>query len=111
MSCKVSDGIIAPGYNPDALEVLKKKKGGKYCILQVMKYKCKTLFLVPSSCLPIFIGVVFQMDPNYEPSPMESRTIFGLHLEQLRNNCIIDENVFKNIKTKQTNVCAISLVL
>ncbi|XP_031570287.1 bifunctional purine biosynthesis protein PURH-like [Actinia tenebrosa] len=75
ISREVSDGIIAPGYNAEALEVLKKKKGGKYCVLQ--------------------------MDPNYEPSPMESRTIFGLHLEQLRNNCTIDENVFKNIKTKQ----------
>ena len=32
---KVSDGIIAPGYEPDALEVLKKKKGGKYCVLEV----------------------------------------------------------------------------
>ncbi|KAK3734819.1 hypothetical protein QZH41_009692 [Actinostola sp. cb2023] len=73
ISREVSDGIIAPGFNDDALEVLMKKKGGKYCVLQ--------------------------MDPDYEPSAMETRTIFGLHLEQLRNTSRIDESMFKNVKT------------
>lgn len=44
------------------------------------------------------------MDPNYEASPLEARTIFGLHLEQLRNNCQIDGNMFKNIKTEKKEV-------
>jgi phosphoribosylaminoimidazolecarboxamide formyltransferase/IMP cyclohydrolase len=53
---------------------LKKKKGGSYCILQI--------------------------DPNYVPSDIESKTLFGLHLEQKRNDALIDESVFKNIVTK-----------
>ncbi|CAH3180450.1 unnamed protein product [Porites lobata] len=75
ISREVSDGIIAPGYEPDALEVLKKKKGGKYCVLE--------------------------MDPDYEPSESETRTIFGLKLEQLRNNARIDKSFFTNIQSKR----------
>ncbi|XP_078378364.1 bifunctional purine biosynthesis protein ATIC-like [Oculina patagonica] len=73
ISREVSDGIIAPGYEPSALEILKKKKGGKYCVLE--------------------------MDPEFEPHGVETRTLFGLKLEQQRNNAKIDDSVFKNIVT------------
>lgn len=67
----MSDGIIAPGYNADALAVLKKKKNGAYCILQI--------------------------DPSYEPNPIERKTLFGMTLEQKRNDAVIDGSVFQNI--------------
>uniref|UniRef100_A0A1B0G9V3 Bifunctional purine biosynthesis protein ATIC n=1 Tax=Glossina morsitans morsitans TaxID=37546 RepID=A0A1B0G9V3_GLOMM len=77
ISREVSDGIIAPGYSPDALEILKKKKNGGYCILQ--------------------------MDPNYEPSALERKTIFGLTLEQKHNDAVIDAALFSNVVTKNKN--------
>lgn len=46
----------------------------------------------------------FQMDPAFQPQELETRTIYGLQLEQLRNNAKIDENVFRNIKTKRQDV-------
>ncbi|XP_015758278.1 PREDICTED: bifunctional purine biosynthesis protein PURH-like [Acropora digitifera] len=75
ISREVSDGIIAPGYASDALEVLKKKKGGKYCVLE--------------------------MDPTYEPPESETRTLFGLKLQQVRNNAMINKSVFSNIASKR----------
>lgn len=78
ISREVSDGIVAPGYSPEAFEILKKKKNGAYCILQ--------------------------MDPNYEPPELEQRTLFGLTLEQARNNAKIDENVFKNVVSNNKNL-------
>ena len=60
ISREVSDGIIAPGYEPEALSLLSAKKGGKYLVLQV--------------------------DPDYEPAPMEIRTVYGVHLTQSRND-------------------------
>ncbi|XP_055904376.1 bifunctional purine biosynthesis protein ATIC [Eupeodes corollae] len=74
ISREVSDGIIAPGYSSEALEILKKKKNGGYCILQ--------------------------MDPDYEPSLIERKTIFGLTLEQKRNDAVIDKSLFQNVVTK-----------
>ncbi|CAH1647083.1 unnamed protein product [Spodoptera littoralis] len=74
ISREVSDGIVAPGYTPEALEILKKKKGGSYCVLQ--------------------------MDPSYEPDLMEQKTIFGLTLEQKRNDAKITGDLFKNVVTK-----------
>ncbi|KAJ9577462.1 hypothetical protein L9F63_005963, partial [Diploptera punctata] len=71
ISREVSDGIIAPGYTPEALELLKKKKGGSYCVLQI--------------------------DPEYEPQPVEHKVLFGLTMEQQRNNAVIDKNLFTNI--------------
>uniref|UniRef100_A0A1W7R9Y1 Bifunctional purine biosynthesis protein ATIC n=1 Tax=Hadrurus spadix TaxID=141984 RepID=A0A1W7R9Y1_9SCOR len=68
ISREVSDGIIAPDYEPEAFEILKKKKGGAYCILK--------------------------MDPTYEPSIMESRVLFGLTLDQKRNDACIDRTLF-----------------
>lgn len=73
ISREVSDGIIAPGYNAEALEILKKKKNGAYCILQI--------------------------DPSYEPDEIESRTLFGLQLEQKRNDAEINAETFKNVVT------------
>ena len=65
---EVSDGVIAPGYSPEALEILQKKKGGKYTVLQ--------------------------MDPAYEPAELETRQVYGLHMQQKRNNLVIDVCVF-----------------
>lgn len=73
ISREVSDGIIAPSYLPEAFEILKKKKNGNYCILQI--------------------------DPSYEPSETESRTLFGLHLEQKRNDAQINAETFRNVVT------------
>jgi phosphoribosylaminoimidazolecarboxamide formyltransferase/IMP cyclohydrolase len=78
ISREVSDGVIAPGYDADALEVLQKKKGGKYCVLQ--------------------------MDANYEPPTIETRQVYGISLQQRRNDCKIDETLFQNIVTKNKEV-------
>lgn len=78
ISREVSDGIIAPGYSADALDLLKKKKNGGYCVLQI--------------------------DPSYEPSPIERKTLFGLTLEQKRNDALIDSTVFSNIVTKHRSL-------
>jgi phosphoribosylaminoimidazolecarboxamide formyltransferase/IMP cyclohydrolase len=78
ISKEVSDGVIAPGYQKEALEILSKKKGGKYCVLQI--------------------------DPNYEPSEMEMRTVYGLSLEQKRNNAAISVEDLKEIVSKDKHV-------
>lgn len=71
ISKEVSDGVIAPGYEPAALEILKKKKGGKYCVLQI--------------------------DPNYNPDLIETRQVYGVSLQQKRNDAIINASTFKEI--------------
>lgn len=69
---EVSDGVIAPGYEPEALEILKAKKGGKYCVLQI--------------------------DPEYQPaSPLEQKQVFGITLEQKRNDAKFTTSSFKEI--------------
>ncbi len=73
LSKEVSDGIIAPGYEAEALEMLKAKKRGGYVIMQI--------------------------DPDYQPEPLESRDIFGITLEQQRNNTLISKDTFDNIVT------------
>lgn len=75
ISREVSDGIIAPGYQPEALDILSKKKGGNYCVLRFNVHE-------------------------YEPDLIETRTIFGLTLEQRRNDIKIDPSTFTNIVTK-----------
>ncbi len=77
---EVSDGIIAPGYDADALDVLKAKKGGKYVMLQI--------------------------DPAYTPPAVDSRTDFGLTLEQSHNDAAITANTFETIVTKNTTIPA-----
>ncbi|KAK6484995.1 bifunctional purine biosynthesis protein PURH-like [Huso huso] len=74
ISREVSDGIIAPGYEAEALKILSKKKNGNYCVLQV--------------------------DPEYEPDETEVRVLFGLHLMQKRNNAVIDRSLFSKVVTK-----------
>lgn len=71
---EVSDGVIAPGYEPKALELLQKKKGGNYCVLEI--------------------------DPTYQPAPLERKQVFGITFEQGRNELKIDENFFSNIVTQ-----------
>ncbi|KAM9817334.1 bifunctional purine biosynthesis protein ATIC [Neosynchiropus ocellatus] len=76
ISREVSDGIVAPGYEDEALKILAKKKGGKYCVLQ--------------------------MDPDYEPDEAEVRVLFGLHLKQRRNGAKIDKEFFTNVVSEGT---------
>lgn len=71
---EVSDGIIAPGYEPEALEILKSKKKGAYNIIQI--------------------------DPSYRPNPTEHKEVFGITFEQGRNELVIDENFLGNIVTE-----------
>lgn len=81
ISREVSDGVIAPGYSPAALELLRKKKGGKYTVLQ--------------------------MDPAYEPdstSSVEMRQVYGLSLVQRRNDALISKELFGNVVTKTRSV-------
>jgi len=75
---QVSDGIIAPGYTPEALEVLKKKKNGGYCVLQIAD--------------------------DYVPSLTERKVLFGLTMEQRRNDAVIDRKLFNNVVTENKNV-------
>ncbi|RME45638.1 MAG: bifunctional phosphoribosylaminoimidazolecarboxamide formyltransferase/IMP cyclohydrolase, partial [Caldilineae bacterium] len=75
---EVSDGIIAPAYHPDALDILRRKKGGRYPILQI--------------------------DPAYEPPPMERRHVFGLTLEQPRNNAPITRRLLTNIVSRSKSL-------
>lgn len=74
ISKEVSDGIIAPAYDNEALEMLKAKKKGGY--------------------------VIIQMDPHYKPAAMEARDVFGITIEQLRNDAVIGRETFGNIVTE-----------
>ncbi|OBZ87696.1 Bifunctional purine biosynthesis protein ADE17 [Choanephora cucurbitarum] len=78
ISREVSDGVIAPGYEPEALEILRAKKGGKYCVLK--------------------------MDANYEPEQQEIRQVYGLYLEQKRNSYKINASLFTNVVSKNKNL-------
>ncbi len=71
---EVSDGVIAPGYTDEALEILKQKKKGNYCIIE--------------------------MDADYVPAPVESKDVFGITFEQGRNELNIDGQFFDNIVTE-----------
>ena len=71
---EVSDGVIAPGYTDEALEILKKKKKGGYNVIQI--------------------------DENYVPAPIETKDVFGITFEQGRNELVIDKNSFENIVTE-----------
>lgn len=71
---EVSDGIIAPGYEPEALEILKTKKRGAYNVIEI--------------------------DPSYTPAPVEQKDVFGITFEQGRNELQIDRDFFQNIVTE-----------
>ena len=75
---EVSDGVIAPGYEPEALEILKTKRKGSYNIVKI--------------------------DPDYVPDPIEHKQVFGVTFEQGRNNVRLDDpKLFENIPTKNNN--------
>ena len=71
---EVSDGVIAPGYEPEALEMLKAKKKGNYNVIQI--------------------------DPSYRPAPVEHKEVFGITFEQGRNELVIDKEMLNNIVTE-----------
>ena len=75
---EVSDGIIAPAYDPEALAILTEKKKGKY--------------------------VVVEIDPAYEPDPLEKREVFGVTFEQRRNDRLVNHDDFKSIVTTGKNL-------
>ena len=75
---EVSDGIIAPGYEPEALEILKSKRKGTYNIIQI--------------------------DESYEPAPIERKQVFGVTFEQGRNNLNIDNALLENVVTDNKNI-------
>ena len=71
---EVSDGIIAPGYEPEALEILKSKRNGNYNIVKI--------------------------DPDYVPAPVEHKQVYGITFEQGRNNLEINEELLSNLVTE-----------
>ena len=73
-----SDGIIAPGYEPEALEILKEKKKGTYAIIQI--------------------------DKDYKPEPVENKDVFGITFEQGRNEVKIDDSLLENVVTKNKDI-------
>ena len=75
---EVSDGIIAPDYTPEALEILKSKKKGNYNVVKI--------------------------DPNYSPAPQEHKDVFGITSEQGRNNFQIDESLLTNLVTENQDL-------
>ena len=77
---EVSDGVIAPAYDPEALEILKSKRKGTYCILQ--------------------------MDENYKPDPVERKQVYGVTFEQGRNELEINQELLSNIVTENKNIPA-----
>lgn len=70
---EVSDGVIAPGYEAEALEILKAKKNGNYCVIQI--------------------------DESYEPEPIERKQVFGIVFEQGRNELDINRELLANVVT------------
>ena len=74
LALEVSDGVIAPDYTPEALEILRQKRKGGYSVVK--------------------------MDPDYEPAPIERRSIYGITFEQGYNDLAIGEEMLQNIVTK-----------
>ena len=75
---EVSDGVIAPGYTDEALEILKAKKKGNYNVIEI--------------------------DPDYVPAPIEHKEVFGITFEQGRNELVIDEHFFDNVVTENKEI-------
>jgi phosphoribosylaminoimidazolecarboxamide formyltransferase/IMP cyclohydrolase len=75
---EVSDGCIAPGYDPKALEIISEKKDGRYLVLEV--------------------------DPAFAPGPTETRDVFGVTLEQRRNDRTVDDSLLANLVTKEKDL-------
>ena len=72
---EVSDGVIAPGYTPEALEILKQKKKGNYNVIQI--------------------------DPDYRPAEIERKQVYGVTFEQGRNELCVDEKLLSNVVTEK----------
>ncbi len=77
---EVSDGVIAPGYTDEALAILKQKKNGSYCVIEI--------------------------DPSYEPAKTERKDVFGITFEQGRNELVIGDGFFDNIVTENRKLTA-----
>ncbi len=75
---EVSDGVIAPGYEPEALDILKAKKKGNYNVVEI--------------------------DPSYVPNPVEKKEVFGITFEQGRNELKIDNDFFGNVVTENKEI-------
>ena len=75
---EVSDGIIAPGYEPEALEILSAKKKDNYCVIKI--------------------------DPEYVPAPIERKDVFGVTFEQGRNELVINDELFANVVTENKDI-------
>ena len=75
---EVSDGVIAPGYSEEALEILKSKKNGNYNVIKI--------------------------DPNYKPNPIERKEVFGITFEQGRNELVIDDEFLGNLVTENKEI-------
>jgi phosphoribosylaminoimidazolecarboxamide formyltransferase/IMP cyclohydrolase len=75
---EVSDGVIAPGFEPEALELLKAKKNGNYNVIQI--------------------------DPDYKPEPLEKKQVYGIVFEQGRNELKIDEKLLTNVVTQNKDI-------
>ena len=75
---EVSDGVIAPGYEPEALEILNAKKNGNYCVIQI--------------------------DEAYEPEPIERKQVFGVVFEQGRNDLDINKEMLSNVVTENKEI-------
>lgn len=81
---EVSDGIIAPSYSDEALEILKKKRRGNYLIIK--------------------------MDPDYEPEMMETKQVYGIKFEQKRNDAKITMSLFDDMPTKVKEIPEIAKI-
>ena len=75
---EVSDGVIAPGYKPEALDILKSKKNGNYCVIR--------------------------MDEGYRPDPIERKQVFGITFEQGRNALDINNELISNVVTENKEI-------
>ena len=75
---EVSDGVIAPGYTDEALASLKEKKNGNYTVIEI--------------------------NPDYQPAPLEHKDVFGITFEQGRNDLVIDEKMLENVVTKNRTI-------
>ena len=81
---EVSDGVIAPGYTDEALEILKQKKNGNYNVIKI--------------------------DPDYQPAPLEHKEVFGITFEQGRQELSIDDELLSNIVTENKEIPANALM-
>ena len=81
---EVSDGVISPGYTPEALEILKQKKKGNYNVIQI--------------------------DPDYRPAEIERKQVYGVTFEQGRNELCVDEKLLSNVVTDHKDIPEAALI-